>query len=137
VCDAIREKYKILIPSIYPTAVARDLCSDIYPHGEPSFHAGEVTLSQQLYLFPQDVSIKDRSAPPMNDFRGFKMANPSAIDFKGSTVNLYLDMSAVAPTGGEGHPLRASSETGRVLLERVVDYICDFVDQFKDFDTHG
>ncbi len=135
VCDAIREKTKILVPSIYPTLVAKDLCRDIYPHGEPSFHAGEATLSQQLYLFPQDASITDRATPPMFDFRGFKMANPSAIDFEGSTVNLYLDMSAVAPSGGEGAPVEASAETGRVVLERVVNYICDFMVKFKAFDT--
>lgn len=136
VCDSIREKYKVLIPSIYPTAVAKDLCSDFYQHGETSFHAGEATLSQLLYLFPEDVNIKDQTIPPMKDFRGFKMANPSAIDFKGSTVNLYLDMGAVAPTGGEGNPFKASKELGQTMLERIVNYISEFITVFRDMDTH-
>ena len=135
VCDSMREKYKLLIPSIYPTAVAKDLCSDIYQHGETSLHAGEATLSQLLFLFPDDVRIKDRTIPPMKDFRGFKMANPAAIDFKGSTVNFYLDMGAIVPTGGEGLPFQASRELGQTILERIVNYISEFIIVFKDLDT--
>ncbi len=57
--------------------------------------------------------------------------------FQGSTVNIYMDMQDVQPIGGSGDALFATLEKGETTFNRMVDFVAQFVEQFKKMDPQA
>lgn len=136
VCDAVREQYGIFLASIFPTRLARDLCADLFEEGAGAFrHGGEATISRLLNLYPDNVRMERAEGQGLGDFRGLPLASPLAVQFGGSIATFHLDMNQVLPSGGYGDPSQASAQKGRVMMERMVDYLVEFLAWFRDIDT--
>lgn len=136
VADQIREAQGLDIFSLQPSKLARDLTKDLYEDQQTAFaHGGEPTVSLMLYLFPDDMNMEGAERRPWGEYQGLKLAGPSAVRFRDSAIGIYTDIKSLAPTGGMGDATQASAEKGRIMFERMTEYLVDFVDTFKKMDT--
>ncbi len=69
--------------------------------------------------------------------QGLDVESPNAVKFQGSTVNIYMDMEDMQPTGGTGDALFASADKGETIFQRMVDFVAAFVEQFRKMDPRA
>lgn len=134
VADDVRERYGVSIASVFPSKLAQDLSRDLYERQEGVFaHGGEPTVSLMMYLTPEDMKGMDEAQPRAyhSPFEQFELAGPGSVRVGESSVNVYIDITRIAPTGGGGDASVASAEKGRIMFERMVDLLSDFVAQFR------
>lgn len=136
-CRRLKAKAGLLSGQIQIGNVTRDITKDLY-EGKKGVvsHGAEPGTSLMLYLFPQDVRMDLAQKDTLRSYQGFEVRSSTSLKFRGSAVNLYLDMGDTAPIGGFGDPTVAKAEVGKEVVERVVDYVASFVERFKEMDTH-
>lgn len=134
VADEVRERHGVSIASVFPSKLAQDLGDDLYETQEGVFaHGGEPTVSLMMYLTPEDMQRMDEAQPReyYSPIDQFELTGPGSVRVGDSSVNVYMDITLIAPTGGGGNASAASAEKGRIMFERMVDLVADFVTQFK------
>lgn len=134
VAEELRERYGVCIASVFPTSLAPSLSRDLYEMHEGVFaHGGEPGVSLLLYLTPDAMKMegvqKRLIATP---WHGFDVVGPHVVRLGESTVNIYVDYADLAPTGGLGDPTQASVEKGRIMFERMVEFVVHFVARFRE-----
>lgn len=135
-CRRLKDKTGLLSGQIQIGKVTREITRDLY-EGKKGLvcHGADPGTSLMLYLYPEDVRMDLAQKDTLRSYQGFEMQSSSGLKFRGSVVNLYLDMQDVAPIGGSGDPTAASAGLGKEIFERTVDYVASFVDRFKEVDT--
>lgn len=107
-------------------------------------HGDIIETSMMLYLTKEHVHL-DRANIPVNKnlTDRIKILDGSACEYKGGVVNFYLRMGEVTDTGDMleiGHskeadytisPRDSTPELGKELLDFVIDYTVDFLEEFK------
>ena len=93
--------------------------------------------SLMLHLFPDDVRMDLVKRDKFRGYQGLEVESGSVQKYQGCRVNLYLDTRKVAPIGVSGDGSGANAERGAKVMERVVDYVTAFVEQFKQMDTRS
>jgi creatinine amidohydrolase len=122
--------------SIQPSKLAQDLGADLYEHPEVAFsHGGEPTISLMLYLVPECVRRGNPERLEWGSYHGKKLVSAGRIEHGHSTLRVYSDFRALAPTGGMGDATQASREKGRIMFERMVEYLVEFVEEYGGMDT--
>ena len=129
----LRRETGIVIPSIFPALIARDLSGDLFGD-DPSVggHGGEPSTSLMLHLHPEAVEMDNASARQIQPFRGFDVLSPVEARFRESRVSIYLDVGDLSPTGGWGDPRSGSAEIGKQLFDRMVTFVADFVSAWDE-----
>jgi creatinine amidohydrolase len=87
---------------------------------------------------PDTVDFSDATFVDYEDpFKGqFKVLDPHTIEFKGAPMYMYMGTGDVTTTGGFGREenrdySRASAEHGKKIVDGVVDWIVDFIEEYK------
>jgi len=135
--DRIREKHGIVCASMWPTTLARDFAQDVFENPAAVLnHGNEPSTSLLKYLYPELVNtdlIKSSSKP--DKLQNFELASPSALYHEGERVPIFLRVSDVTEQGGWGE-IKGSAEQGKIIFDRMVDFVASFVEKYRDFDTH-
>jgi creatinine amidohydrolase len=133
VADEMRVKHGVVIASIFPSKLAQDLSKDLFETQAGVFaHGGEPTISVLLYLCPEDMKLDNPQRIPFTSpWRGLEVPAPYTVRLNGTNVTVYMDMAEIAPTGGSGDPAQGSAEKGRIMFERMVEFIADFVTKYR------
>ena len=136
VADEVREKHGVLLASAFPSKMAQDLSTDLFETQVGVFaHGGEPTISLMMYLTPDDMRLEGaRRIDYPSPLPGFDISGLGAVKVGGSTINVYMDMNKIAPSGGGGDATQGSVEKGRIMFERMVDLMVDFVTRFRAVD---
>lgn len=134
--DRIREKFGIVCSSIWPTTLARDFAQDLFEKPEEVLtHGNEPSTSLLKYLYPQLIRldlIKFCSKP--DKLQNFDLASALAFNHQGQRVPVFLQMSDVSKQGGWGK-IEGSAEKGKIMFERMINFITSFIKKYRDFNT--
>jgi len=134
-CIVTRQKTGVAVPSINPSALAGDLRGDLFPEGAGAFgHGGEPGTSLLRHLHPDAVRMDLIDPRPKGKFQGLQTLSPSEVSFGNSRVSVIMEIEEVSANSGWGDATKASAERGRVLFERMVDYVADFTRHFRTLD---
>jgi len=135
-CRALRKDTSILVASIYPHQIAVDLAKDIYADEKGTKgHGAEPGTSLLLHLVPDDVRMDLARKSEMKSLRGMEITGISSVAFGKSQVNFFLELDDLTDRGGFADPTKATADKGRTMMERMVDYVAEFIEQFRKFDT--
>jgi len=133
VADETRVKHGVVLASIFPTRLAQDLSKDLFETQAGVFaHGGEPTISVLLYLCPEDMRMENLQPIPFTSpWRGLDVPAPYTVRMNDANVTVYMNMAEIAPTGGSGDPAQGSAEKGKIMFDRMVEFIADFVTKFR------
>jgi creatinine amidohydrolase/Fe(II)-dependent formamide hydrolase-like protein len=96
-------------------------------------HGGEPTISVLLHLCPEDMKLENAQRIPFTSpWRGLEVPAPYTVRMNGTNVTVYMDMSEIAPTGGSGDPAQGSAEKGKIMFDRMVEFIAEFVTKYRE-----
>ena len=102
------------------------------PEGVRGGHGGEPETSVMLHLRPELVDMNKANLMPLKTpLDGFTTNSHSSHLFRGGTVTIPLSGEEVSPTAVYADPSRASAERGRQLYQNLVDYLVQFVENFR------
>lgn len=98
----------------------------------PSGHGGEPVTSVMMYLYPEDMRM-DLYHPTEKhkEWEGITIGGLAKADIRDTQANLYFDMEEISPIGVMGNPLASTPERGKAILEKIVEYSVEFVEQMK------
>jgi len=136
VCRRIRQRGGVLVPFINPAVLATDLRGDLFAPAEIG-HGAEPGVSLMMHLHPGSVSPERMVVAERQKWQGLEILHPWEVKFQNSKVNIFLDLEEVSPSSGWSDPRNASAEKGRILFERMVDFVVAFIERFKTMDTHA
>lgn len=107
-------------------------------------HGDIIETSMMLYLAGEHVKLNKADIPVNRNLtNNIRILDGSACEYKGGVVNFYLNMKDVTDTGDMleyGHspnadytisPKDSTKDLGKELLDFVVNYLVDFIDEFK------
>jgi len=98
-------------------------------------HGGEPTTSVMLHLHPELVDMSRAESKPLRGpMEGFRTTSYGVHSFEGVPQNIYLFAEEVEPSGLMGDPTEASAEKGRLLYEKALNYLVEFVEAFRKLD---
>ena len=98
-------------------------------------HGGEPTTSVMLHLHPELVDMARAEDQPLKQkLQGLESRSYGLHSFQGVPQNVYLFADEVQTSGFMGDPTGASAEKGKVLYQKVVDYLVDFMETFRKLD---
>lgn len=131
--DEAREKYGIVIASVFPTKIASEFGRALFDPIEGVFaHGGQPSSSLLLHLFPNDVRMDKAERHVFESpWRDFDVPGPHQVRVNGATINMYMAFPEITPTGSAGDPTVASAEKGKIMFERMVDAVAMFVEKFS------
>ncbi|MGE5542118.1 MAG: creatininase family protein [Bacillota bacterium] len=119
---------------VWPGEITRKLAEEeLKAHPEVLGHGGEPMTSLIMAIAPHTVR-KDLAAesPQKHSAIGrFVVRNSVQSTFEGHPVRLYLDVDQVSKTGQTGDPRGASAEFGQRLLDHLVAWGVDLVEELK------
>jgi creatinine amidohydrolase/Fe(II)-dependent formamide hydrolase-like protein len=136
VAEEFRETHGVKLSSVFPTSLTPSVSKDLYEKHEGVFaHGGEPGASLMLYLTPDDMQLEgaERHAPE-SPWNGLKVVGPNTVRIGQSDLTVYINFADVAPTGGLGDPSQADADKGKIMFDRMVDVITEFVAQFRKID---
>jgi len=92
-------------------------------------------VSAQLFLSPNDMRLdlvrKDEKTKP---YHGLK-ASGTTVKHGDASWTLYLDYGDTNPSGGTGEAAYASAERGKTIMDRMVQYGAEVVEEFRKIPT--
>jgi creatinine amidohydrolase len=128
----------ILVASIIPHKLARDLSKDLYiGHADAVVHGSDPGTSLMLHLVGEDMRMDAAQKVRAHTLQGLEIETPNSVKFQQSTVNFYMDMQDMQPIGGTGDALFATSEKGKTIFDRMVEFVVAFVERFKTMDPQA
>jgi len=95
-------------------------------------HGGDPTTSVMLYLTPELVDMQQaRWVPLKQPLEGMTAESHSTFEFKKVKITVPLYTEEVSDLGVIADPTKASKERGEKLFKALIDYLVDFVQNFK------
>ena len=76
-----------------------------------------------------DKAVSETLRPKVD---GFEQITSSRVKYKNRGFSAYHMSHEITESGVMGDPGAASREKGEILLDRLLDYICDAVTGFKE-----
>ncbi|MGU3399932.1 creatininase family protein [Brucellaceae bacterium D45D] len=131
----IKREKGIMIPSLnvwrtLPPEIWRKAHGDNAPKARG--HGADPLTSIYMHLFPELMRHDLITVPQRKSILGLKTANVRAVEFEGSEVNMPLDITDVTDNGiSAGDPALSSAETGRIMVEWLVDYTSRLVSHLR------
>ena len=113
--------------------LASEIAKDLPGFKENKFlHAGEVMTSVVMAIRPDLVDMnkaKKEYLKPKID--SFTQVLSSKVAFKGRLASVYHGSNEVTQSGVMGDPTGSTKEKGEMILEHMVTYINELVEEFK------
>ncbi len=137
--DIRREKNLVLCRlNIWRTATPQ-LKKELYGDKAGSIgHGGGIVDAVDRYLFPHDV--KEELVGPsdiVKKWENFEATGIGKVNICGIEGYVYTNFEDLSVQGCLGDPYVSTSETGRILFERMVECCCNFVEKMKLSDMHA
>jgi creatinine amidohydrolase len=132
----LREESGALCSVIHVWGVVQQLVpQNFWGSGLRIGHGGEPTTSIMLHLFPELVNMEKAELKPLRQpMEGFQTKSYGTHSFKDLPQSTSLFAEEVETSGFMGDPTRASSEKGRILYEKLIEYLVDYVEAFRKLD---
>jgi len=109
--------------------------SGFWEPGQRMGHGGDPTTSVMLYLHPELVDMSRAVSTPLRQpFEGLRTTSYSTHEFKGLPLTVSLFAEEVETSGLMGDPTKASAEKGKILYNKMIDYLAEFMEVFKKLD---
>ena len=112
------------------------------PEETPGWHAGESETSIMMYLTPDLVRMERVKGPERAHKPAWlpdsfmKTDGAPSIAFQGyEYFVMSLEHREFADTGLMGNPLRATAETGRIMVERFSKHLADAIEELKKIEV--
>lgn len=133
----IRDEFGIVCASIWPTTIARAFAQDQFNNAKDVLvHGCEPSTSLLLYLTPDLVDLNAaKVAEKPTKLQNFALASAQALEHQGQSVPIFLRMHDVSAQGGWGDITQASADKGKVIFDRMVDFVATFIDRYNELDT--
>jgi creatinine amidohydrolase/Fe(II)-dependent formamide hydrolase-like protein len=74
------------------------------------------------------------STPLRQPFKGLRTTSYSTHEFKGLPLTVSLFAEEVETSGLMGDPTKASAQKGKILYNKMIDYLAEFMGVFKKLD---
>ncbi|HET7265716.1 MAG TPA: creatininase family protein [bacterium] len=133
----VKADHGVLLANMLLPPIMRAVSKDLYPdlaavHG----HGGEPGVSARLYLCPEDMrlDLAASAGETRGSYHGLPVSN-TTVKHGGASWTLYLDFGDTNPTGGTGDASQASAARGKVILDRMVDFGAEVIEQFRTIPT--
>jgi len=114
-------------------SLSTEVAKDVPELKENQFlHAGEIMTSVIMAIRPDLVDMnkaKKEYLKPKID--SFTQVLSSKVKFKDRVVPVYHRSDEVTQSGVMGDPLAATKEKGEIIINHMVNYISEFVEEFK------
>jgi creatinine amidohydrolase len=95
-------------------------------------HGGEPTSSVMLYLYPDLFNVKESKSPNIKHFNeDLETGSYSSHKYKDIAQNIFLFAEEVEDLGYMGDSTKASAEKGKILYEKTIDYLADYINFFS------
>lgn len=95
-------------------------------------HAGEIMTSVMLALRPDLVDMPAAKKGLLNsENASIKMETSRRCKFQGYHVEIFRMSKELTDTGAMGDPSEATKSKGEEMINRWVEYISNFIDEFK------
>lgn len=137
----LREKYGVLVGTIYPWSIGYRVMRDQYDDPDRVYgHGSEPEHSAMLAMFPEQVQSGLIDGGEVVAFEGWQPTTYTSAAIPGTdeTGTLLWDFSDISPSGVTGDPHAASRELGEEWIRRVVDQVClGFVREFEKNTKHA
>ena len=130
----IMEGAKIRAISVWPSQILHRLAVEIYRDEAGVLgHGGEPMTSVMMALRAEDVrrDLVPDALQKLSPVGNLQVQNSSQSLFHGQPLQFFLDVREVSETGQTGDARRASAEKGKVLLEKVIAWGVELVNEFK------
>ncbi len=133
----LREEFGVLCTVIHVWGMVFNLVPpDMWGPDKKLGHGGEPTTSVMLHLHPELVDMSKAETPKIRSpLEGFETTSPTAHTFKGVSQSISLFAEEVESNGFMGDPTGASAEKGKLLYEKTINYLVDFVEAFRKLDA--
>lgn len=135
-----RYKWNILSASI-GWGIAEQLIPEVKRYSDPAAGEGLTEdLSLMLYLRPNLVDVSEETFKKRKQVLGdkFEVEGLTNVRFKQGTVRIYLRNKDITDTTGYGPNIdkvnyisESSAKLGERILTAAVDYIVDFIEEFR------
>ncbi|MEW6523321.1 MAG: creatininase family protein [Bacillota bacterium] len=127
-----------------------DVLGTLTPESSPAGHGDWIETSMVLSTHPGTVTMEQARMPEVSDVDvdTLTLASPHAVLFRGVPVHVRLTTADYSPTGNMPEPgltphgdtsippTAASEELGRRLIDTVVQFIVDLLDEFAKLKFH-
>jgi creatinine amidohydrolase len=134
VANELRKKSLARMAMFNLWTIANEMAKDIDTLVEKKItHAGEIFASVMLYLRPDLVDMQKAVKEYLKPVIPKSIQEGSwKVLFQNRHVNLYCLSSELTKSGVYGDPTQATREKGERIVNLFVDYICDFLQEFKN-----
>lgn len=129
----VRKRFGIVLASLYPWRMAR--YPDLFPDASVFGHGAEPVASVMSYLTPGDMRMDLARPDRWQPYEGLNMESATSARLGKWTVGMFVGLREISETGTTGDPTGATPERGGAIVERIVQYCIDFVNQFKRMRT--
>ncbi|MFE4230032.1 creatininase family protein [Arthrobacter sp. NPDC056886] len=136
----LRDKFGILVGRVYPWGLGYALMRDAYENPDLVYgHGAEPELSAMMAMFPDEVHMEKATTPELKTYQGWTPASyiQASIPPHGLPGEIFWDFSDVCPSGVTGDFGEASSDTGKVWIDRVIGFCIDYVREYDRNTDHG
>jgi creatinine amidohydrolase len=118
---------------INPWKLSNEMGNDMDGLKENKFkHAGEIMTSVMLALRPDLVDMPAAKKGFLNsENASIKMETSRRCKFQGYHVEIFRMSKELTDTGAMGDPSEATKSKGEEMISRWVEYISNFIDEFK------
>lgn len=102
-------------------------------------HAGGQEASAMLAIKPEWVDLNEALPLKYNNLtEKLTCLNINTVSFKGANIKIMRDVKDVVESGwfGKDDPKLATKEEGELILRATVDYLVDFIEEFKRVDLN-
>jgi creatinine amidohydrolase len=128
---ARKSRARVGMISLWP--LSTEVAKDIPELKENQFsHAGEIMTSVVMAIRPDLVDMnkakKEYLKPKMDSVA---QVLSSKVRFKGRVVGVYHRSDEVTQSGVMGDPFAATIEKGEIIINQMVNYIKEFIEEFK------
>ena len=135
----IRKQYGLVVPSLWPTNMARIFGQQLFPEASRVLiHGNEPSTSLCLALCPEKVRM-DLAVESPTDYGALgtlPFGSSKTLIFKGLKVPIFTRVSDVSQTGGYGNPNAGDAKIGQEILNQMADFTAEFVTEFLTVDNH-
>lgn len=125
----LRDEYGLLVPVLWPSALARRWNDEIFPPGTVG-HGAEPMTSLLMHLAPDGLPSSVPEPGSYHEWQGLTPESSTRAGFEGSSIGLYLDVNEYSQTAARTQPV-ADPDLGRQLMEHLVAYGVRFVSHFR------
>jgi len=134
----IRKEFGLVLPSLWPTMMARTFGQEIFPDAKRVLiHGNEPSTSLMMAICPEKVrmDLAVESPTTYGSLGSIPFAASQALMFKGMKVPFFARVSDVSETGGYGNPNVADGKLGQAVIDKMVDYSAEFIEEFLKCDN--